>query len=173
MLQACHQDSIFNEKHFPITLVSDEISQTSNIGGLLRLSDAFGIENIIFCGSVDTLSRKSKRTSRATENWVNFSFENNIESVIQSLRNSHFILEVDITTTSVSIRELKLKTNRKLAVVIGNENYGIKDTVLKMCDQVVHIDMYGKNSSMNVTHATAILLQELTEQILNTKDNAQ
>ena len=46
---------------------------------------------------------------------------------------------------------------------IGNERQGVSERILKQVQEVVHIEMFGKNSSMNVAQATAIALYELTK----------
>ena len=51
-------------------------------------------------------------------------------------------------------------------MIVGNENFGISESVLKKVDQTVHITMYGNNSSMNVVQATAIGLYVLTKQMI-------
>lgn len=168
-MQLNHQQSIFEKKSFPITLICDGITNTANIGSLLRIADAFSIEKIYFCGTEEQLTRKSKRTSRATENWVNYSFEKDAESLIKKLKSTHYIIGLEITDKSMSLQNLELITQKKIALVIGNENYGISDAILKFCNHIIHINMYGKNSSMNVAQATSITLYEITNQLKNYK----
>jgi len=52
-----------------------------------------------------------------------------------------------------------------VALVIGDENSGISEEILSQCKKQVHITMFGKNSSMNVSQAAAIALYELTKQL--------
>ena len=52
-----------------------------------------------------------------------------------------------------------------IVLIIGNENHGVSDDLLRQSDIVLHIEMYGNNSSMNVTHAAAIALYELTKKM--------
>jgi tRNA G18 (ribose-2'-O)-methylase SpoU len=54
-----------------------------------------------------------------------------------------------------------------MALIIGNENFGLSKTVLDQCHDVLHIEMYGQNSSMNVVQATSIALYELCKQLKN------
>ena len=48
------------------------------------------------------------------------------------------------------------------SVMIGRESSGLSNEELDLCDAVVHIDLPGY-SSMNQSHATAIILHELSE----------
>ena len=56
--------------------------------------------------------------------------------------------------------------NQNIALIVGDENFGISEDVLKLCDAVIHIPMYGQNSSMNVVQATNIALYEITKQLI-------
>ena len=49
--------------------------------------------------------------------------------------------------------------------MIGDENHGVSASILGECDAVVHIEMYGQNSSMNVVQATSIALYEFTRKL--------
>lgn len=53
------------------------------------------------------------------------------------------------------------KGNR--VTVIGDEQLGISQSVLNELDHTIHIEMFGTNSSTNVTPAAAIALFELTK----------
>ena len=53
-----------------------------------------------------------------------------------------------------------------MVLVIGDENFGISESILKQSDAVIHIDMFGHNSSMNVVQATNIALYEITKQLI-------
>ena len=55
--------------------------------------------------------------------------------------------------------------NSKIAFIIGDENHGVSDAILKQCNVIVHIEMYGQNSSMNVVQATSIALYEFTKKL--------
>ena len=51
------------------------------------------------------------------------------------------------------------------AVIIGHESTGIRQRVLDICEQAIHIQMYGINGSMNISHALAIFLFEWRRQL--------
>jgi tRNA G18 (ribose-2'-O)-methylase SpoU len=46
----------------------------------------------------------------------------------------------------------------KIALVVGREVEGIEPEVLKVCDLVLEIPMYGKKESFNVVQAAAMAL---------------
>ena len=78
----------------------------------------------------------------------------------------HYLVALEITSSSKSLNHFSFPTNQPIALIIGDENFGISESLLKLCDAVVHIPMYGQNSSMNVVQATNIALYEITKQII-------
>ncbi len=144
------------------------VTNALNIGGFFRIADAFGIKKLILCGKDIELSKRVKRTSRSTEHHVDYSIETDIISVLEDLKKSnHQIIALEITTNSTKLNTLNIATNQPIALIVGNENYGVSDTVLKQANKIVHISMYGHNSSMNVVHAASIALYEFTNQLQN------
>ena len=167
-MQLTHYNTNFTKRTFPITLLCENVSNAPNIGSLFRIADAFGIQEIIFCGEKIAIpSRKMQKTSRATEKYVAFKVEQNIHKVLEQNKNTHQIIALEITDKSTALKNTKFKTNKPIILVIGDENFGVSEEVLKICNQIVHINMYGENSSMNVVQATNIVLYEITKQIGN------
>ncbi len=164
-MQLSHHHKAFDKKSFPIILVCDNITKAPNIGSLFRTADAFGIEKLIFCGKDIPLGRRMTKTSRATEKVVRHEVSESILEVVKNLKKQNYtIVSLEITSNSVPIHAYQCPS-KPLALIIGDENHGVSDTVLKLSDVVIHIDMFGQNSSMNVVQASAIALYELTKQL--------
>lgn len=164
MKQLTHHNTYFPKRKFPITLICDNINSGLNVGSLLRISDSFGIEKVIFCGNHTPMGRKMIKTSRSTEKYVSYQLSKNILEVIENYKNSHILIGLEITSSSLPLREFTFNTQKPLAIIVGNENFGISEQVLSHFDQTLHITMYGQNTSMNVVQATAIALYEITKQ---------
>ncbi|SFN69140.1 SpoU rRNA Methylase family protein [Bizionia echini] len=168
-MQLTHDTSKFTPRNYPITVICDGITNAPNIGSLFRTADAFGIEKLILCGNHLELGRKSAKTSRATEKYVSFEINNNsFETVSNYKAKGYQIIALEITENSQPINQLHFKTNQPIALVIGAENFGVSETILTIADAVIHLEMYGKNSSMNVVQATSICLYEFTKQLNDT-----
>ena len=165
-MQLNHYNSKFTKQQFPIVLFSDHVSHAANLGSLFRTADAFGIERLILGGPPVELGRKFTKTSRATEQSVAFEqLETLLDKIIELKAENYTLIALEITDNSHPISELKLKKTSKIAFVIGDENHGVSDSILKLCDAIVHIEMYGQNSSMNVVQATSIALYEFTKKL--------
>ena len=168
MSQLTHYTTNFKKRTFPIVLVSDQVSNAPNIGSLFRICDAFGVEKIFFCGEdIPVFGRKMTKTSRATEKVVPFEIKNDIHEVVSNLQKEGYtIISLEITEKSESIHELDFSKFKKIALIIGDESFGINPETIYESDVVTHIEMFGQNSSMNVVQATNIVLYEITRQHL-------
>ncbi|MEP3839153.1 MAG: TrmH family RNA methyltransferase [Algibacter sp.] len=165
-MQLNHYNTNFNKKTFPITLVCDNVTNAPNIGSLFRIADAFGIEKLILCGKNIQLGRKMAKTSRATEKVVNFEISDSALPIVEALKSKgNQIIALEITKTSTAIHETLFSNKNPIAIVIGDENFGVSQSILNLSDSVIHINMFGQNSSMNVVQATNIALYEITKQL--------
>ena len=165
-MQRNHYNTNFSKKQFPVVVICDNISNASNIGSLLRTADTFGIEKLIFCGEGIAMSRKAIKTSRATEKVVPFEMNADIQIEINKYKKDKYkIIALEITTKSIPLTNYCFSSDMPLVIIIGDENFGVSEAVLSLCDQTLHIDMFGQNSSMNVVHATSIALYEITKQL--------
>lgn len=166
-MQLTHYNTNFKSRQFPITLVCDNVTNAPNIGSLFRIADAFGIEKLIFCGESIPLGRKMTKTSRATEKVVNHEIEDSVLEVVKKLKEEgNYIVSLEITDSSKPIDNFIFPEDKSITLVIGDENFGVSDTILELSDAVIHINMFGQNSSMNVVQATNIALYEITKQLL-------
>ena len=158
--------SKFKKRKHPVTLVCDNVTNAPNIGSLFRIADAFGIDELIFCGSDILLGKRMKKTSRSTEKYVNHRVTDDIETLIKTFKtNNHYIIALEITENSQPLSKFKLQTQQPIVLILGDENFGISETILDVANTILHINMFGSNSSMNVVQATSIALYELTEQL--------
>jgi len=165
-LQLTHYTTKFNQQQFPITVVSENVSNAPNIGSLFRACDAFGIEKLIFCGTDIPLGRKMTKTSRSTEKSVNYQIQKSALEVVTKLKqDNYFIISLEISTNSQALNNINFNIGKPIAIIIGDENFGVSEDILNISDAIAHINMYGQNSSMNVVQATSITLYEITKQL--------
>ena len=167
MIQHTHETTEFQEKKFPVILLLDEVSSPANIGSLFRLSDAFNIEKVLFSGSeVDLRSNRLKRTARATIDSVQHEQVEDPFLACETLAAEGYeVIALEVAQDSVALESLDYSRFKKIVLILGNENSGIKEKLLAMATNKVHINMFGKNSSMNVAQAAGIALFEITKSL--------
>ena len=150
-----------------MVLILDELTSPANIGSLFRLADAFNVEKVILCGPrVDLNSNRLRRTARSTIGKVAFEeFKSTSLACEKYSANGFSLIALEITGDSTPLDSYRIKQYTKIALIVGNERSGINEEVLKKTDVRVHIQMFGKNSSMNVAQATGIALYEITRSL--------
>lgn len=151
-------------KKYSLCYLADNIELPTNIGSFFRIADALGVEKIYLTGtSVTPPNSKIKKTSRSTEQYVAYAYEQDPLTVISTLKNDGYkVVSLEITDTSIDLRALPLTQTDKVCLVLGSERRGINQALLDASDVSVHIPMLGMNSSMNVASACAIATYELT-----------
>lgn len=166
-MQLTHENTQFEKRCFPITLVCDHIYFQQNLGSLFRIGEAFGIEKIIFIGKdIPLTPRKINKTSRSTHLQIPHSIvEETTEAITLLQKEEYHIIALEITSTSNPIQQLMVPKNKKIALIIGNEIEGVSASLLAIANQISHITMYGNNSSMNVVQATSIALYEISNRM--------
>ncbi len=144
-------------KRNPLVLVLDNVLDTYNIGSFFRLADALGAQKIYLCGPVVTPPNlKIHRASIGTWKWIEWEHFSDTSDCLKQLKKEKYHLiacEQGKNTTNY----LKTKYSFPLAIIAGSESKGISKNILKMCDQIVEIPVYGINISLNVLIATAII----------------
>ncbi|MCK5002810.1 MAG: TrmH family RNA methyltransferase [Gammaproteobacteria bacterium] len=152
---------------FPVSILTDNITLTKNIGALFRLCDSLGIEHLYLAGnaavSADT---KLSKVSRFTERSVSHSIEQDALQTVNQLKiNGYTIISLELTSHSTNIRDFDFAIAEKICLILGNESKGVNDDLLKASDHCVHIPMLGMNSSMNVICAASIAVFEITRNL--------
>ncbi|KQB41970.1 tRNA/rRNA methyltransferase (SpoU) [Flavobacterium daejeonense] len=167
-MQLTHEETQFESSQFPITLICDHIYFQQNIGSLFRIGEAFGIEKIIFLGKDIPLNpRKINKTSRNTHLHLPHLVFEEENTLIEHLKEQDYeIIALEIASNSKALKDVLLPTNKKIALIIGSEINGVSEELLALSNQIVHINMFGKNSSMNVVQATSIALYEFTSKLI-------
>ena len=141
---------------------------TYNIGSIFRLADAVAAKKVYLCGQ--TLTPPNSRIKKASINtwqWVAWRYEKDAIDAINEIGSEKpetKIIAVEQDSRSVPFQKGDYK--EPLAIVVGNETYGISKEVLDMCDQIVEIPMWGVNRSLNVMVSCGIVLYKIMEKSL-------
>jgi tRNA G18 (ribose-2'-O)-methylase SpoU len=166
VFQHSHTTIPFSKNKFPLIVLCDGLRSPANIGGLFRICEAFGVEQLIFYNStIDLNSSRLKRTARDTYKSVDYAHCNDIHFTLKKLmRQEYEIIALEIS--EISIPSERVTLNKKgVVLVIGNERSGVSEEILTLTSKHIHIEMYGGNSSMNVVQATGIALYTLINKL--------
>lgn len=148
------------KKPSPITLLLDRIDDAKNLGAIFRLADAAGIRTIYGFQIKSTNSKKFEKVSRQTTSHIAFIHLEELNEVIK-LTTEYKPICLEYTNKSIPYTEFKEQSPCML--IIGNERNGVSEDLLSISETSLHIPMLGKNSSMNVSVATGIVVYHLLE----------
>lgn len=148
-----------------IYIVLDDVLDTYNVGAIFRLADAVASKNVFLCGKTPTPPNpRIKKASINTTEWVTWEYAESAVETIKDLRLKIDDLKViAIEQSEKSIPYTEFNYVLPIALVVGNESYGVSREVLDVCDGVVEIPMHGVNVSLNVMVSLGIVLYKALE----------
>jgi tRNA G18 (ribose-2'-O)-methylase SpoU len=143
-------------------LVCDNMQYPENIASIFRLSDAMGVNKLIFLTpkNFNPKCRKFRSISRSCSDKIPYE-SISLDEFIASKLNIPLVA-VDLIDDATDITDTKLP--QQCYLVFGNESSGISGRLMELIDSAVFIPMFGDNNSMNVTHAASIVLYEWRRQ---------
>ncbi|MDO8496981.1 MAG: TrmH family RNA methyltransferase [bacterium] len=169
-------------KRHPIYFILENIYDTYNVGGIFRLADAIGVSKMYLCGQMEIPpNSKIKKASIGTYKIVPWEYRNSAAEAIEEVRsivllfngsiaenqknnnetmeqsNNHKIQVIAVEQSSSSVPYIELDYQLPLALVFGNETFGVLPETLKLVDHVAEIPMWGINKSLNVIVSAAIV----------------
>ncbi|MEZ4928668.1 MAG: TrmH family RNA methyltransferase [Chitinophagales bacterium] len=124
MRQLLHNEIKNQKPNAQLSILANNMHSPFNVGSLFRLADNLGIEKLYFSGnSVYPPNRKIAKTSRATEQFIDFEYVENPIDIIKKLREeSYKIISLEYCDESKEIEQLILNKNEKILLIIGEEN---------------------------------------------------
>ena len=147
-----------------------DVENPANVGTIFRSAAALGMDGVMVTSdSADPLARRSSRVSMGTVFQIPRTKLRKEESegtaLIRTLQSHGFAtVAMALTGDSTGIDNAEIRAREKLAVILGNEGYGIPKDVIAACDYRVMIPMHYGVDSLNVAAASAIAFWELMKQ---------
>ncbi len=151
----------------PIIIVLDNIRSLNNIGSVFRTADAFLIEKVYLCGITAKPPHKDihKTALGATES-VAWEYCESTLALIQSLEDLNFVtIAVEQAENATMLQHFEAKTNRKYALVFGNEVKGVAQDVVSACNSVIEIPQYGTKHSLNISVSVGVVVWDFWTKI--------
>ena len=91
--------------------------------------------------------------------------EDTVTALKKLKEEGYVVMAVEQTDASKMLQTIDFCSYEKVALVMGNEVFGVSDDALPFCDLAVEIPQFGTKHSMNVTIATGIVLWEAVRQL--------
>ena len=150
-------------------LILPDIRSCHNVGAMFRTADACGVDKLYLVGYTATPPKPQiDKVALGAETWIPWEHKKNLKRLITTLKKKgFFIVGLEKNERSIDISELSLEKQRNIALIVGNEVDGVEPEISKLCDVVVHIPMYGKKESLNVSVAAGIGMYVIKSKLLD------
>ena len=146
------------EPQFVVLL--DHLEDPHNLGAIIRTCEAAGVDAIVMPKDRQvTINATVMKTSVGTLDNMNIVLVTNLVQAMEELKKAGFWIVGTALENSVDYREIDY--SGKIGLVIGNEGSGMSRLVIKTCDFIAKIPMYGTTNSLNASVAACIMIYEV------------
>lgn len=151
-------------KTAPFLLILDQIQDPRNLGAILRNAEGAGVDGIIITSRRSSaITSTVVKTSAGASEHLKICRVMNLVQTLETLKDlGIWIYGTDLHEATTSLYEVDGKD--AIALVIGNEEKGIRPLVKKNCDWLIKIPMSGKIESLNAAASAALVLYEIRRQ---------
>lgn len=142
------------------TVYLDNLRSAFNVGSIIRTTEAFSLGRVVFGKSCPGLECKQvKDASMQTHDWIETKHIDNIEKLPRPI--------IALETVKNASPQHEYPFPKEGTLVLGNEEYGCSDDVLKAADAIISIPLYGKKNSLNVANAFSIVAETIRRRSQN------
>ncbi len=152
------QDSDFSCDSIDINchIALDSIRSLFNIGSIFRTCEAAGFNSIILGNTPGKEHPGVQKTAMGAHKWIGQEKTNDLAQNLLDKKEAGFQI-VGVETMKGSLAFNDFAWQKKTILVFGNEEYGISSHVMAVCDEIVHIPMFGRKNSLNIANAVSVL----------------
>ncbi len=155
-----------------IVVIAHDMRSAHNVGSLLRTADGFGAQVYLTGYAPYPLIKNDERLPHlaakqtrqihktalgAETNYELWKHEVDIKQLLAQLKQQGYEI-VGLEQAAESVKLPEYKPPDKVAILLGREVEGIDHKLLKNCDKVVEIPMFGAKESFNVVEAATAAL---------------
>lgn len=153
-----------DKNEMPFIVLLDGIEDPHNFGAIIRSCECAGVHGIIIpknraCQVNETVIRTS---TGAISNML-IAKVTNLKEAIDTLKENGILVFV-AETGGENIYDKKL--NQPIAVVIGSEGNGVKQSLRSYCDGIITLPLKGSVNSLNASVACGVVIFEILRQRL-------
>lgn len=144
-----------------LLVVLDQVVDPRNLGTLLRLCDAVGVDGVCITSDRSAgITGVVRKASMGASELVPIAIVGNLHRVLLDLKQRGFwIVGTALEDGAGSLFNQDFPG--PIAVVFGSEGKGMRELTRKSCDLLVSIPMVGNVQSLNVSQAAAVVLYEI------------
>lgn len=153
-------DRAYSEGREPFLLILDRITDVRNFGAIVRSAECAGVDGIVVGEKGNApITGDAMKTSAGALNHVPICREKDLKTTMRYLRENGVRVVACTEKASQNIFEAPL--SGPVALLMGSEEDGISDILLRAADELVMIPMRGKIGSLNVSVAAGVAMYQV------------
>lgn len=147
-----------NTKTHSLIVMLDSIFDPQNVGTILRACECFGVDGVIYSKNKGCkITPSVTKTSVGASEIVPIAPVSNLSATVEKFqKNDFWVATAEISDKAISLHEFNYP--EKTLLILGSEGKGVQNILSKKADFHVYIPMLGTIDSLNVSQATAVLL---------------
>lgn len=155
--------SLYEQGINPFIVALDGITDVRNLGSIARTCECAGVNAILLPekGSAQ-LNADAMKTSSGALNHLPVCRTALFKKSLQLLKDSG--IKLVAATEKAETLYHKTDYSGPVCIVMGSEDTGIEPEILRVCDDLVKLPVFGKISSLNVSNAAAVFMYEVVRQ---------
>ncbi|WP_121811830.1 23S rRNA (guanosine(2251)-2'-O)-methyltransferase RlmB [Mucilaginibacter kameinonensis] len=154
---------VFEKGETPLILVLDSITDVRNMGAIARTAECAGVHAIVIPakGSAQ-INPDAIKTSAGALYKIPVCRHDNFMQTVRFLQESglQLVCCTEKTQDNIYNPDYTVPT----AIVMGSEEDGIRNEIIRISDHLAKIPMFGEIESLNVSVSTGIILYEAIRQ---------
>lgn len=156
-------DKAFSEGREPFLLLLDRVTDVRNFGAIARTAECAGVDAIVIGEKGNApITSDAMKTSAGALNHITVCRERDLKKTMKMLRESGIRVVACTEKTDKNIYDINL--TGPIAIIMGSEEDGIADTLLRDADDLARIPLHGKIGSLNVSVAAGVAMYEVVRQ---------
>ncbi len=153
----------YEEGRMPLLLLLDRITDVRNFGAICRTAECAGADAVVVpTRNSAQITSDAIRTSAGALSHLNVCREYDLKQTVRYLLDSGLRVVACTEKAAESLYEQPM--NEPVALILGSEEDGIGDDLLKVATSLARLPMLGKVNSLNVSVAAGIALFEAVRQ---------
>lgn len=150
---------IYKKGKNPLLLVLNKISDVRNFGSIIRIAECGGVDGILISSKGSTLiSSDAIKASSGAILKIPICKELDLYKSLLKIKNYGISLVAATEKSATTFYELDFSL--PIAIILGNEQYGIAFSYLSLTNKQVKLPLLGKISSLNVSVVCGVLIYE-------------
>lgn len=156
--------SVLNKRQPDLTVVLENVFDPHNVSAVMRTCDAVGIQDVyILNNRIPPHKKWGYRSSSTAAEWLTIHQFTSVNECFSELRKRYKkIYATHLGEGAISLHQLNLAES--VAMVFGNETFGVSEEIRPLVDGCFIIPQVGIIKSLNISVACAITLYEAFRQ---------